>query len=104
MKIKSIKNIKNLKNKTIVVRCDFDIPLKNSKILDDTRLLKLIPTIKFLLNKKIKQIILIGHLGRPGGKVVKELSLEVVKNKLEKIIKKQMATIINIKPRQFIFK
>ncbi|MBU4360234.1 phosphoglycerate kinase [Candidatus Parcubacteria bacterium] len=93
MKIKSIKNIKNLKNKTILVRCDFDVPIKNNKIIDDARLLKLIPTIKFLLNKKIKQIILIGHLGRPGGKVVKELSLEVVKNKLEKIIKKQIKFI-----------
>ncbi len=100
MKIKSIKQCKNLKNKTVLVRCDFDVPLnrgktriatrKNAEIVDDSRLKALAPTIKFLLKNKVKQIILIGHLGRPQGKVVKELSLLPVKNCLEKILKIQI--------------
>jgi phosphoglycerate kinase len=87
MKIKSIKSAKNLQNKTILVRCDFDVPLKNKKILDNSRLQACIPTIEFLLKKKVKQIILIGHLGRPTG-VDKKLSLEPVKKELEKLLKK----------------
>ena len=96
MRIKSIKNLKNLKNKTVLVRADFDVPIKQetrnkkqeTKILDDTRLKALLPTIKFLLNKKVKKIILIGHLGRPNGRVVNNLSLEPIKNYLEKLLKK----------------
>jgi len=83
VRIKSIKNLKNLKNKTVLVRADFDVPIKQetrnkkqeTKILDDTRLKALLPTIKYLLNKKVKKIILIGHLGRPNGRVVNNLSL-----------------------------
>ena len=96
MRIKSIKNLKNLKNKTVLVRADFDVPIKQetrnkkqeTKILDDTRLKALLPTIKYLLNKKVKKIILIGHLGRPNGRVVNNLSLEPIKNYLEKLLKK----------------
>jgi len=95
VRIKSIKNLKNLKNKTVLVRADFDVPIKQetrnkkqeTKILDDTRLKALLPTIKFLLNKKVKKIILIGHLGRPNGRVVNNLSLEPIKNYLEKLLK-----------------
>ena len=103
LKIKSIKSLKNLKNKTVLVRCDFDVPLshKNTestkaqkhkstiKILDDSRLQACLPTIEYLLKKKAK-IILIGHLGRPGRKVAPELSLLPIKEKLEKILSKDL--------------
>ena len=89
-KIKSIKSIKKLKNKIILVRCDFDVPIKNSKILDDTRLKSNLETIKYLLNKDTKQIILIGHLGRPNGKVDKKYGLLIIKNYLEKKLNKQI--------------
>jgi len=93
IKIKSLKQAKNLKDKTVLVRCDFDVPIKKEirdmryelSITDDSRLKACLPTIKFLLNKKCK-IILCGHLGRPNGKVVPSLSLEPVAKHLEKIL------------------
>ena len=98
MQIKSIKQLKNLKNKAVLVRCDFDIPIKEIKkyrnkkikIIDDTRLKACLPTIEYLLKKKCQRIILMGHLGRPGGKMVKNLSLKPVKNKLKKILRKDL--------------
>jgi len=106
MKIKSIKQAKDLKNKTFLVRCDFDVPLeqKNKKtkkqknteivIADDVRLKACLPIIEFLLKKKAK-IILMGHLGRPKGSVVPDLSLEPVRDHLEKILNKNINFIKN---------
>ncbi|MFH1456612.1 MAG: phosphoglycerate kinase, partial [Patescibacteria group bacterium] len=98
MMVKSIQSIKDFKNKSILVRCDFDVPIvkiqntnnkiQKYKISDDTRLKANLETIKYLLNKRVKQIILIGHLGRPNGKVVQDLSLLPIKKYLEKILPK----------------
>ncbi len=64
--IKSIKSIsKNLKGKTALVRVDFNVPIENGKVLDDFRIKASLPTIKFLLKKGAK-IILITHLGKDG--------------------------------------
>lgn len=64
--IKSIKSIsKNLKGKTALVRVDFNVPIENGKVLDDFRIKASLPTIKFLLKKEAK-IILITHLGKDG--------------------------------------
>jgi len=93
LKIKSIRQVRNLKNKTILVRCDFDVPIENNKVVDDTRLKACVPTIKYLLKKKVKKIILMGHLGRPGGKVVKNLSLEPVAKHLEGLLNKKIEFI-----------
>jgi phosphoglycerate kinase len=86
MKIfKSIKDFK-VKGKRVLVRCDFDVPLKeDGTILDDFRIKKSVETIKYLVDKKAK-VILISHLGRPGGKFVKELSLSLVAKRLEGIL------------------
>jgi phosphoglycerate kinase len=96
MSIKSIRNCENLKNKTVLVRCDFDVPLKNSKVQDGTRLKACIPTIKFLLKNKVAKIILIGHLGRPEG-IDKKLSLKPIAKHLEKLLKYKINFISNSK-------
>ena len=85
MKLKSVKQIKNLKDKRVLVRCDFDVPLEKGRVVDDSRLRACLPTIEYLLKKKAK-IILIGHAGRPSGKVVKDLSLLPIKKRLEKLL------------------
>jgi phosphoglycerate kinase len=54
--------------KRIFVRIDADVPLKNGEIVDDTRLRRVIPTLKTLLQQGAKQLILAGHIGRPQGK------------------------------------
>ena len=64
--MRSLKQIKNLKNKTVLLRVDFNVPVKNGKIEDDFRIKKTLPTIKFL-QKKGAKIILISHLTEKGG-------------------------------------
>lgn len=63
--MRSIKSIKNLKGKTVLVRVDFNVPIKNGKVEDDFRIKSSLPTIKFLIKKGAK-IILITHLGKDG--------------------------------------
>ena len=63
-----------VQNKIVILRLDLNVPIKNSIIKDDTRIVLCLPFIKKLIQKKAK-IIIISHLGRPKGIVVPELSL-----------------------------
>ncbi|MFA6397434.1 MAG: phosphoglycerate kinase [Candidatus Paceibacterota bacterium] len=76
----SIKKANNLKGKKIIVRVDFNVPLKNGKVFDDFRIRKSLPTIEFLKSKGAK-IILISHIGDDGSQ-----SLKPVADYLNKII------------------
>ena len=80
--MRSIKEEKNLNNKKILLRLDLNVPLINGKITDTTRIDKILPTLKFLINQNSKVIIL-SHVGRPNGKVVSELTLEPICKDLE---------------------
>ena len=75
--MRSILNEKSLKKKKILLRLDLNVPLENGKISDTTRIDKIIPTLNFLIQQKTK-IIIISHVGRPKGKIVKDLSLKPV--------------------------
>ena len=68
--MRSIKQIKNLKGKKVIVLVDFNVPIKNGKILDDFRIQKALPTIKFL-EKRGAKITLITHLGKDGSENLK---------------------------------
>lgn len=68
-----------VKNKRILIRGDIDVPLKP---FDDTRLKDIKPTIDFLLKQNC-QVILCGHLGRPNGKIVPELSTKIIADYFE---------------------
>jgi len=81
--MKSLKKAK-LKGKKVLVRLDLDVPMKNGRVADDTRLVEALPTLRLL--KKAKQVIIIGHLGRPKGKD-KNFSLKPVARKLSKLLK-----------------
>ena len=61
--MKSIKDIKNLKGKRVILRADFNVPMKGGVILDDFRIKKTIPTISYLREKGAK-VIIIAHIGR----------------------------------------
>ncbi len=69
-------------DKRVLVRCDFDVPIDDKgNILDDFRIKQSLPTIKYLIEHKAR-IILIGHMGRPDGKIVEELKLDKVAERL----------------------
>ena len=76
-------------NKRVIVRLDLNVPIKNFKIEDDTRIRVVIPFLNKLLKKKAK-VILITHMGRPKGKVVPELSLNPIFNYLKKNFKEKI--------------
>ncbi|MDB4066123.1 phosphoglycerate kinase [Candidatus Pelagibacter sp.] len=75
--MKNISDESNLNNKKILLRLDLNVPLIDDKITDTTRIDKIIPTLKFLISQNTK-IIIISHVGRPKGEIVKELSLRPI--------------------------
>ena len=81
--MKNIREEINLNDKRILLRLDLNVPLDNRKITDTTRINKILPTLKFLINKNSK-IIILSHVGRPKGKVINKLSLKPICAYLEK--------------------
>ena len=74
-----------LTGKKILLRLDLNVPLKDKRISELDRINKIIPTIKYLLKKKSK-IIILSHIGRPKGKIEPNLTLEPVSKKLSEIL------------------
>jgi phosphoglycerate kinase len=57
----------SLKGKRVLMRVDFNVPIKDGKVADPTRIAKTIPSIKYCLDNGASQIVLMSHLGRPKG-------------------------------------
>lgn len=75
----------NVKGQRVLVRCDFNVPLDNGKITDDTRIVASLPTIKKLIADG-GRLILCSHLGRPKGNPVPEMSLAPVAVRLSELL------------------
>ena len=75
----------DVNNMKVLVRCDFNVPLKDGKITDDKRVKESLATIKYLLEKNAK-IILMSHLGRPKGTFNMDYSLKPVRDLLENLL------------------
>lgn len=90
---KTVKDL-NIDNKKVIIRCDFNVPLKDGKITDDTRIVKSLPTIKYCLEHNAK-IILMSHLGRVKTKEdTTKNDLSVVATRLSELLDKDV-TFIN---------
>ncbi len=81
VKINQLDENLNIEGKRVLLRVDFNVPINDGAITEDSRIEKILPTIKSLINKKAK-IIIIAHLGRPKGKIVPELTLKPIVKKL----------------------
>lgn len=87
MKIKSIREFDKIENKKVLVRVDFNVPISGGEILDEYKIVQQIPTIRYLLKRKCR-IILMTHLGRPKpGKIDDNFSTEVLAPKLAQLLK-----------------
>lgn len=83
----------DLKDKKVLIRCDFNVPIKNGKIVDDNRIITSIPTIQYAIDNGAK-VILFSHLGRikeEGDKV--KNSLEIVSIRLSEVLNKKVLFI-----------
>jgi len=90
--MKKIEDSNDLNKKKVLLRLDLNVPLNNEEITDTTRIDKILPTLKFLIQKKCK-IIIISHIGRPKGKVDKKLSMSPVCKYLSKKLNKEVELI-----------
>jgi phosphoglycerate kinase len=84
----------DLNGKTVLIRVDFNVPIKNGTITDDTRIRASLPTITYALDRGASTVILASHLGRPKGKPSPEFSLQPVAVKLSELLERpvQFAT------------
>lgn len=78
-----------VKGKKVLVRCDFNVPVKDGVITDDNRITAALPTINKLVSEGAK-VILCSHMGKPKGEVKKELSLAPVAKRLSEYLKKEV--------------
>ncbi|MFW6034786.1 MAG: phosphoglycerate kinase [Halothermotrichaceae bacterium] len=88
---KTLKDI-DFKGKNTLVRVDFNVPLEDGNITDDTRIEAALPTINYLIEEDAK-VILMSHLGRPKGKVVEDLRLDPVAERLADLIGKEVSKV-----------
>ena len=90
--MKTIKDV-NLENKKVLIRCDFNVPMKEGKIVDDTRIKESLKTINYCIEKKAK-IILFSHLGRiKTEEDLKDKTLLPVSKRLSKLLGKKVIFI-----------
>ena len=76
----------SLHGKRVLMRVDFNVPLKNGKVSDATRILATLPTIRLALENGARSLVLMSHLGRPDGKYEAKSSLRPVAEELERLL------------------
>lgn len=92
MPLRTIAQAKKLAGKVALVRLDANVPLKGNKIQDDSRLREALPTLRYL-ERHGAHVILVGHLGRPAGKLVAKLSLKPIGYALGKLLRQPVKVL-----------
>ncbi|MEK6875004.1 MAG: phosphoglycerate kinase [Nanoarchaeota archaeon] len=75
-----------IKGKRVLVRTDFNVPIQNQHILNNSRIRAALPTLKYILSKKPKQLIIMSHLGRPDGKIRNNLRMKPIATQLTRLL------------------
>ncbi len=91
MKLRTLRDL-DLRGRRVLLRVDFNVPMRDGAIEDDTRIQAALPTIQFLLDREAS-IVICSHLGRPKGRVVEELSLRPVAAQLEQLVGKPVGFV-----------
>jgi len=85
----------DLKDKRVLIRVDFNVPMKDGKITNTQRIVAAMPTVKHALEKGAKSVVLMSHLGRPDGKPNDKFTLKPVVAELEKLLGKTVKFLPN---------
>ncbi len=96
MQIKSVRDA-DVSGKRVLLRVDFNVPLKDGKVEDDMRIRAAVPTIELLHKQGASQIVLITHIGRPDGKVVEDLRVAPVAARLRELTQVPFAMEENLR-------
>ncbi|MBP5163555.1 MAG: phosphoglycerate kinase [Spirochaetales bacterium] len=78
----------DLKNKRVLIRVDFNVPLKDGKVTDATRIVAVLPTINYILSQPGASLVVMSHFGRPKGKKNPDFSMVPVGKKFEELLGK----------------
>ncbi len=85
MNKKSVRDLGDVRDKRVLVRVDFNVPVEDGQVTDDTRIVRALPTIQHLLERGARPV-LISHLGRPKGEPDPEYAMDPVARRLEELL------------------
>lgn len=82
-----------IKDQRVLMRVDFNVPMKDGEITDPKRIVSTIPSIKYLLDNGAKSVVLMSHLGRPNGEKNDKYSLKPVVDKVSELVGKDVTFV-----------
>ncbi len=88
--MRTLKDLRDIAGQRVILRCDLNVPLDGARITDDGRIIASVPTIKDLLSRNAK-VIIVSHLGRPDGEVNLNYSLEPIAKRLGELLGRDVA-------------
>lgn len=92
-----------VKDKKVILNTELNVPLSdNGEILDDARLVAGMETVNYIMDKNPKMLLLVGHIGRPKGQIVPELSTELLIKRMEKLSKRRIVFVEKLEKLQAI--
>lgn len=113
MKLKTIQNV-DLENKRVLIRVDFNVPLKDGEVSDDTRIVAALPTISYILSQPGTSVVVMSHFGRPKGEKNPAYSMAPIAQRFSQMLSRPVklaedvigpevkAEVDNLKPGQVL--